>query len=273
MSSKKPSVRPRRRWLSFSTRTLLIATVFITAAFAWFGKYVIWTRIERPIVEKIQVARGNVIYDYQIADGVIETAKTPPGSLFVRSLFGDDIYATVVSVYFNHRTTDADIEELYKLPNLEQISVLGSGVTDQCVDALLRVRKLRCLNLIDTSISPQMLDRLSESKTLQYLTLFSRTLSDAHLEGLHAIPNLQGLEVMGPLVTDEGIKSIASIEGLLELDIFPGESVSDAGLQFLGALNKLEKLTIQIEGNVTLDGVEELRSKLPNCVFDCLGKK
>ena len=82
----QPSVQPRRRWLSFSIRTLLVAMLIFAALFAWLGKHVIRTRSERPIVAQIQAAGGNAYYDYQLGFGFINPSNAPTGSELVLSL-------------------------------------------------------------------------------------------------------------------------------------------------------------------------------------------
>ena len=242
--STQPNVQPRRRWLSFSIRTLLVAMLIFASLFAWLGKHVIRTRAERPVVAQIQAAGGNAYYDYQLGFGFVNPAKTPVGSKLVRTMLGDDIYATVNVVSFYNPTTDADIKDLHKLANLLDVSISGPGITDECIDDLLRINKFRSLNLSDTSITPEGLARLSASKTLQHLTLYGNTVTDAHLQTLPSFPNLQFLQVIRAPVTDSGIKPLGSIKQLRQLDIFTANAVTDAGIQQLANLTNLEQLKL-----------------------------
>ena len=162
--SQQAGAKPRRGWLTFSIRTLLVAILVFAGLFAWLGKHVIRTQAERPVVSQIQATGGRAYYDYQLGVGRIDPSKTPTGSKFVRSVLGDDIYATVNAVFFDSPTTDSNIENLHKLSNLLDVSVSGPGVSDKCIDDLLIIKKLRGLTLSETSITSDGLIRLSSSK-------------------------------------------------------------------------------------------------------------
>ena len=242
--STQPNVQPRRRWLSFSIRTLLVAMLIFASLFAWLGKHVIRTRAERPVVAQIQAAGGNAYYDYQLGFEFINPSNAPTGSELVRAVLGDDIYATVNAVLFYNPTTDADITDLHKLANLLDVSISGPGITDKSIDDLLRINKLRSLNLSDTSITPDGLSRLSASKTLQHLTLYGATVTDAHLQTLPSFSNLQFLQVIRAPVSDAGIKPLGAIKRLRQLDIFTANAVTDDSFPALENLTNLEQLKV-----------------------------
>ena len=195
-NSTQPSAQSRRRLLSFSIRALFVATLIFAALCAWLGKHVIRTRNERPVVAQVQDAGGVAYYDYQLGLGFVDPSKPPTGAKLVRTVLGDDIYATVNVVLFNNPVADSEIKDLHKLGNLLDVSISGQGVTDECIDDLLRIHKLRCLNLLNTSITPDGLARLSASNTLQHLTLYGASISDAHSQTLPAFTNLQFLQVI-----------------------------------------------------------------------------
>jgi len=89
------------RLLQFRLRTLLFFALLFAAFTAWIGDDLIRTRIQRPIVAKIIAAGGEVYFDYQVSPDGIRLDAFPHGSPVVRSLFGDDIYATVIAVTFS----------------------------------------------------------------------------------------------------------------------------------------------------------------------------
>lgn len=166
MSEAKPThttPKSRRRWLRFSMRTLLLVMFVASVLFAWLGKHVVRSQIQRPIVARIQAAGGSVYYDYQMEP---RPKNSIPGSSIVRWILGDDIYATVNVVSLDDKkTTDDDVVRLNKLTELVSVSLNGTDVTDDCVDNLLRIRCLRDLDLANTSITPDGLNRLSNSNT------------------------------------------------------------------------------------------------------------
>ena len=146
--------RPRRRWFSFSLRSLLVVMFLVAALFAWLGKYVIRSRTERPVVAQLRAAGGLVQYDYQLSLSGLDPSHQPNGSSFIRNLFGEDFYGTVIFVSFKGPIGDDDIQNLGRLKNLEGVSISGPEVTDKCIDELLLLEKLRTLSLSDTHITP-----------------------------------------------------------------------------------------------------------------------
>lgn len=237
------AIKRRRRWPRFSIRTLLLAVLVFCVLLAWLGRDVARSRFQRSIVTSIEAAGGSVYYDYQLEPGRIDLSKSPRGSAFVRSLLGDDIYATVNVVYFIERTTtDDDIANSRGLSDVFDITVSGPGVTDRFVDDLLSFERLSSLKLIETSITAKGLAKLAKSKTLQHLTLYGADVSDAHLEQVPRIPNLEYLQIFRAPVTDVGIESLGSMTRLRQLDLFEVRAVTDCGVQQLGDLVNLEQL-------------------------------
>lgn len=241
VESTRPSPPSHRRWLRFSIRSLLFIMFVIAVFSALFGKEIVRTQTERPIVAQIRAAGGSAYYDFQATD----ITKSPPGSPIVRSMLGDDIYATVNVVLLDDpKTTDANVAELHKLADLRDVSVSGYGVTDKCIPSLLRIKHLSSLNLYSTSITSQGLSRLSQAKTLQQLFLYGDSVTDAHLKRLGTFPSLQKLQVFRAPISDRGIKSIGSVTSLQELQIGSTSTVTDKGILHLARLTDLECLIL-----------------------------
>lgn len=254
----RPDTKPRRRWFRISLGRLLVLLGVMVALVAWLGEHVIRTQTERPIVAQIEAAGGAAFYDYQLVSEFVDTTRPPNGPSAIRAILGDDIYATVKVVSFNdERTTDADLTELHRLTNLEEVTVTGMGITDDCIEGLLRVRQLNSLGLIDTSITAGGLAHLAGSPTLRHLTLHGSSITDAHLKRLADFSDLHSLQIIRAPVTDEGIASLGGVNGLRKLELFmagpewpnrvPGSwnsEITDAGFQQLGRLKNLGQLKI-----------------------------
>ena len=128
MREDEPSrsdVRPRRRWFSLSIRTLLVLILVASVLAAWLGKHIVRSRIQRPIVAKIQAAGGTAHYSYRTEFDSKDTTGPPTGSAIANRVFGDDIFKTVNVVTFYNPISDAEIEDLYKLTNLLELSITG----------------------------------------------------------------------------------------------------------------------------------------------------
>src|SRR5262245_57769899 len=146
--------KPRRRWFRFSLRTLLALTVLLSIAFGWLGSVLVRVRHERRIIAQIRSSGGEVLYDYQLTGGPVNT-KTPPGPFLVRCFIGDDAFAYVQRVDFSyeHPARDEDLKNLHQLSRLEGVQLNGSRVTDKGLEHIALVAELRGLNLSGTGVT------------------------------------------------------------------------------------------------------------------------
>ena len=153
-------------------------------------------------------------------------------------------------------------------------------------DALVEFRELRARV------------ELNENGEAVALDLLDSPILDAHLEQLNALSSLESLFLSGlTRISDEGLKYLVGLTNLKVLDISGSASnpnrrnITDAGLQNLNGLTKLEKLnlnrtqitnagvahlnrlsnlkTLSLHGTqVTADGVDKLKRSLPSCQIE-----
>lgn len=129
--SPSPAVPPRRRWLRFSLRTLLLAAPLIAILVSYVG--VRWYRgyVEQQAVTAIARYGGKIVRD---KEGRIVLVEIP----------GDKL-------------TDAALAELVphlaNLPTLETLILHGPNVTDEGLAPVARLTQLKRLHLIDMEIS------------------------------------------------------------------------------------------------------------------------
>jgi hypothetical protein len=247
-------IRQQRRWirrlippLRFRIRGLLAFMLLVAVLSTWLGKHILRSAIERPVVAKMVAAGAQVCYDYQIDPRrhAIDTTRPPVGSKLVRSLLGDDIYATADVVIFDKGgNSDADLVGLHKLSGLREVALDGPGFTDACIDELLKIAKLRILNLLDTAITPEGLQRLGACGSLESLSLYGRSISDAHVLRLQSFPQLKYLQLTRTSITDNSLTTIGAIHDLVSLDVFEGNAVSDRGIESLAHLDHLRQLRL-----------------------------
>jgi hypothetical protein len=141
--------------------------------------------------------------------------------------------------------SDTDCEQISKLPNLQSL-------------------KLKCKNMTDVGLKHiAKLTNLEELSIGWFERVSSTGLHD-FLEHLKGFPNFRHLDIhdhMLPpfirpyLVTDPILKHIAELSNLRSLNI-ACEGVTDAGLEPLKALTKLEYLGIRSWRNVTSAGMK-----------------
>ena len=118
-------MRPHRRYLTFSLRTLFI---LLTALAVWLGVVVNRAREQREAVEAMEAMGAEVYYDWQVQHTVdavtqhnlwsFDIEAVPPGPNWLRSLIGDEYFQDVDVVYLDKLSPDVDI--LTTIPHLRQ---------------------------------------------------------------------------------------------------------------------------------------------------------
>src|SRR4051794_14492552 len=101
-----PVIAPRRRWLQFSLRTLLIV---ISLFAGWLAVQVNRAHRSQAAIAAIRQFGGQVQYDYETgADGLPVKNALPPGPAWLRNLIGVEYFANVKAVEFRRDATDAN---------------------------------------------------------------------------------------------------------------------------------------------------------------------
>lgn len=60
-TTSKPSTQKQRRWFRFSIRGLLLSFLVLSALFAWLGKPLFRSRMERSVIRDITAAGGDIL--------------------------------------------------------------------------------------------------------------------------------------------------------------------------------------------------------------------
>ena len=134
MSPSTDSPPPPRRWLRVSLRGLMILVLLIGGGLGWL---VHRAKVQRDAVAAIRRSGGTV--SYHLLDnygGDIPLRDRPrhlPGWF---DGLGIDDRDDVRAVILGSRTTDADLEQVERLPKLVQLVIGGSGVTEDRLDGL-----------------------------------------------------------------------------------------------------------------------------------------
>ena len=105
--------KPRRRWLSYSLRTLLLVMTVLCVPLAAWMAYVEPYRVQRKAAAVIQKVGGTV-------------QRQAGGPEWMRELFGDEHFQDIVFVNLaNSDISPALMECLVKLSRLETLAVAG----------------------------------------------------------------------------------------------------------------------------------------------------
>jgi Leucine-rich repeat (LRR) protein len=235
--------KPKRRWLQFSLRTLMIFTLICAVASAWVAKRMEQKRKEREAVEAIENHGGTVFYDSQITLlGNHTSSAERQGPEWLRTVLGENIFSEVKSVYFPNCVSVSD-DVLVNLEVLTELETLDFACCNGLTDASLAHFK-----------------RLAK---LQRLVLHRTQVTDAGLEQLRGLTQLQTLDLQGAQITDAGLRHLKGLTQLQTLELTVTK-VTDAGLKRLKGLTQLQTLELS-NTKVTNAGVEDLEKALPNC--------
>jgi hypothetical protein len=224
----------------FSVHSLLLATAVIGVFLAFYINIV---QRQRRTVSWISEVGGTVMYDYQKARGdranVFDPKAAEPGPSWLRQAVGNEFFQDVVMIDLAGKPiTDRDLEQLKKLPKLEN------------------------LNLSNTRVTSAGLVHLSGLKNLKWLSLWNTPVDDDGLRHLAKLTKLQSLILDGTRVTDSGLKHLEGLKDLDEWLGLSGTGVTDKGLVHLKGLSKLRQVNVRLT-KVTADGAKELRKSLP----------
>jgi Leucine Rich repeat len=181
--------KPKRRWLQFSLRTLMVLMLVLGCGFGWLGMKVKQAREQREAVKAIRAVGGDVVYDYQefADDFVVLHAPKPSSPEWLRERLGEDFFHNVVRVNLHGPKVGADC-----------LAQLRSPLGD--------LRHLRRLKLFATNVTDAELVHLRALTQVTYLLLNESGITDAGLSQLARMLQLQELDLSLTSVTDEGVK-------------------------------------------------------------------
>ena len=117
-------------------------------------------------------------------------------------------------------------------------------------------------HLSGTKLTPEVFGTLAGIRTrLVHLNLRGTNLDDELASHLAPLTELTRLHLEKTAISDAALAHLAGMQKLEYLNLY-GTKITDAGLEKLGDLKALKKLFVW-ETVVTLDGVRQLKAKLP----------
>ncbi len=255
-STAPTTTTPRRRWLQFSLRTLLVATLLACCVFAWMAYRSRSGRQQRAAAIALQTSGASVQFDPRLDSDsrFLKAASEGPIGAFA-DMFApnvDDVFAE------DKPLTDADLVNLRGLKHLDRLVLSGTKITDAGLEHLRHVPQLPNLQLSRTAITDAGLVHLKAVPRLEVLLLDGTEITDAGLVHLRALPRLRVLDLSGTAIGDAGL---AHLQDLKQLDFLQLNEtrITDAGLAHLQSLERLEDLDLT-GTNVTGEGFARLGS-------------
>jgi Leucine-rich repeat (LRR) protein len=243
----------KRRWFQFSLRTLFVFILICAVAASWLGRKIERKREEQVAVTAIAESGSIVRYD--------GSKFEPTGPKWLRRLLGNGFFSEVSGIEF-HKATDAQLEYLDALPQLQYLTLTGNDITDAGLIHLKGLTQLRSLFLEKTKITDAGLAELQDLPHLEALYLWKTKVTDAGLERLKELTGLMDLQLDSCNVTDAGLKNIKGLLRLGRLSLSE-TLVTDHGLAYLKGLKQLRLLKLINNTSVTDAGVADLQNALP----------
>lgn len=244
---------PRRRWLRFSLRFLLVLLTLFAVAAGWFMNRV---HKERRAISDLERLGGQISYEdeHRLKDDPMPEPTT--FRKLVRLLW-DANSADPCEVYFTERFVSD--EALAILANLQRVHTLyldGSSGADSALLQLEGHRGLRAVSARSANISDAGISHLSRLPNLVWLEINNNKITDAGLRHVAGCSQLECLHVAANRITDVGLRHLTRLNNLQELNISENQ-ITDKGLHHLATLNKLRVLDLHAT-EVTNTGLAEL---------------
>ena len=213
-----PPDKPRRWFLRFSLRTLLIVMLVCGIVLVPFVVKLHRYRQQRAVIEELLAAGASITF----ADGSEKLSDD-----WWRHVVGQDLFNSVEAVDLALTDTKS-VAPLAGLKGLQTLRLYHTPVSD--LTPLAGLKELQELDLSYTQVSD--LAPLAGLKELQELDLYNTQVSD--LAPLAGLKELQTLNLIGTQVSD-----LAPLAGLKKLEALDLRSTSVSDLTPLIGMNKL----------------------------------
>jgi len=140
-----------RRRFQFSIGSLLVLVVVVAVSCSWFAAEINEAKEQKAAVEALAAYALFSRHDWEedLHDGV-QSRREPPGSAWLRSLVGDEVFADVVEVASRIGSPEGEgaadygriLDYLSRLPRLRRLSLLGydamtDGGASRCQEPIL----------------------------------------------------------------------------------------------------------------------------------------
>jgi Leucine-rich repeat (LRR) protein len=157
----------------------------------------------------------------------------------------------------NVRLTDASLEHLHGLTQLQVLHLGKTGITDAGLVHLQELKSLRNLGLRNLRITDAGLAHLQQLNELRFLHMDNTLVTGPGLKYLKGMTRLEVLGLAGTMVTDTGLDAMKDVKNLQRL--FLGRTrITDAGISPITALKSLQILALDGTG-ITDAGLWQLR--------------
>jgi hypothetical protein len=171
--------KPRRRWLQFSLRTMLVLVLICSLPCGWLAYEVGKAREQAAAAKAIEELGGLV--EFGPASGGLPRRVVA----WLGTLAGEDWAEDVIGAFlFGTEVSDDPLEQLNGLSHLRYLNLFDTQVTDAGLEHLRRLTQLQLLWLDDTQVTDAGLEHLRGLTQLKSLSIFHTQVTDAGVAGL-----------------------------------------------------------------------------------------
>ena len=249
MSNQSPKTRPKRRWMQFSMRTMLVVVSLSCVALA---VWVVPAERQRRAIEEFQAMGGRLNF----VDNEGKSESFPIA--FLRRWLPQPYFDKVEVLWLdNTEITDDGLAHMGHLIGLRVLNLDNTQITDAGLAHLKGLTALQGLYLENTHITDTGLAHLKELTCLQQLHLGETPVTDAGLAHLERLTALSSLYLGNTQVTDDGLAHLKGLTALQSLDL-ENTQITDAGLAHLEGLTGLRQLDLA-NTQVTDNGLAHLQ--------------
>src|SRR5262249_27919501 len=233
---EQPSPETWRRRLRISVRGLMALVLIVGGGLGWV---IHRAHVQRDAVAAIKRVGGHVGYSWQRSKGTwISPPPKPPGPDWVRRTLGPDFLDTATYVLLQgEQCDDESLRAACRLPWLEELSVVNTGVTDASAEDIRYLTNLRSLDLRLNRITSRTLRHIGGLSDLRTLTL-----------------SLKGFPIVA---RDEDMAFLKRLTRLERLNLYSAD-LDDAWLTYLEGLAHLESLHLT-ETSMTAESLDHLK--------------
>lgn len=244
-------LKPSRRWLQFSLRTMLLLTLAVAVL---VGRFIDRARRQKQAAEEIVAEGGMIVYRHEVLptsgsqvwllrDASAVDRDALPAPAWLCRLLGEEFFLRVVAAKLNDKTSKHAASQLRDLPHLEELDVCGVyGSNYAHLSGLSRLKRLA----IDADCGPVRLKYLHASDELDALDIHG-LIEDSDLAGLEQFFNLRSLWLSSPRLTARAFKRIARLPKLEELEVH-GPCLLGGGAESLADITQLKTLFLEESG-------------------------
>ncbi len=213
----------KRRWMQFSLRGLLFATLIAAVGLGTLTPAVRRANQQRAVLAMVEKYGGQVRYDFEDPQlGTGTPRRHPATNRRLRKLLGDDFFDRVVAVEIRARS-------------YSDLSASPPALNDDEFRQITALSELRILKIDESRLTDEGAGRVSWLVNLEELRLTSPFITDRTLEAIARLPKLRRLCLMSPQITDAAIDTIGSMKDLQQVNL-TGTRVTREGLNRLHQL-------------------------------------